>query len=155
MEKRERVISSEVSSEPIKLMDTSSGESVILDMDSHGIHLDLIKSFDRFENTNQMNKYRFYNSFHSSGYGNDTLGYRMVEETLSDGQAIYVIGEAYRRGNQMYVGKPGDSSKPFIVSYKSEEEVTQGKDRNALYSLIGGIAAIIGGIGVIIYGFIK
>lgn len=155
MEKKERKISSEVSSEPVKLTDSSSGESVILDVNSHGVQLDLVKSFDRFENTNQMRSYRFYSSFQSSSYGSNTLGYRMVENTLSQGQAIYVIGEAYRRDGQLYIGKPGDSSKPFIVSHKSEEEVTQGKDRNALYSLIGGIAAIVGGIGAIIYAFVK
>lgn len=153
--KKERDITNETSSSAVKLMDTATGESVYLDMTASGIKLDLYDSFDRFESKNNLNNYSYFHSFNFGRYGSETLGYRMIEETMPQNQQVYVIGEAYRRGNDIYIGRPTDTKKPFIVSYKSEEELTKAHTTNALIALVAGIGCIIAGFGTLIYGIVE
>ena len=70
----------------------------------------------------------------------------MTEETIEENQNLYVIGEAYKVGNKIHIGKPNDSKKPFIVTTKSEEEIVNNSDQNAKLLLIGGIIAIVIGV---------
>ena len=141
--KVENTISNEKTTEPVYLQD-NSGKKILLDLCASGLDLDIPKSFDRFEPKNNINNYRYFNK-HS--YNNaDTLGFKMTEKTIKEDQALYVIGEVFRNGNELILGKPMDSKKPFIVTTKSEEDLVNTSKNNSTLALIGGIILIIMGI---------
>ena len=144
--KHETNISNEQSSQNISLVDASSNEPVILEINSSGCNLDIPKTFDRFEPKNNLGSYSYFNNFSWNRFGAETLGFKMTEETIEENQNLYVIGEAYKVGNKIHIGKPNDSKKPFIVTTKSEEEIVNNSDQNAKLLLIGGIIAIVIGV---------
>ena len=69
-----------------------------------------------------------------------------VEKTIDANQNLYVIGEAFRVGNTLHIGKPQDSKKSFIITTKSEEDLINSSNQKAKFALIGGIIAIVIGI---------
>jgi hypothetical protein len=144
--KHENTISDEKTSQEIYLSDNSSNETVILEINGVGCNLDIQKSFDRFEPKSNLNNYRYFNSFSWNRYGAETLGFKMVEKTIEINQSLYVIGEAFRVGDKIHIGKPQDSKKPFIVTTKSEEDMINKSNQNAKTYLIGGIVAIVIGV---------
>lgn len=150
--KKETVISSEQTSQTLNMIDNSTNQDVTLQVNGVGCKLDIPKTFDRFEPKNNLGSYGYFSSFSWNRYGAETLGFKMVEKTIDKDQNLYVIGEAYRSGDQIYIGKPSDAKKPFIVSTKSEEELVHSSNQKAMYMLIGGIAIIaIGAIVVASY----
>ncbi len=144
--KHENTISEEKSSQDIYMKDDSSEENVVLEINGVGCDLDIPKTFDRFEPKNNLSNYRYFNSFSVNRFGAETLGFKMTEETIEENQNLYVIGEAFRVGDTIHIGKPEDKKKPFIVTTKSEEDLINKSNQNAMFSLVGGIVAIIVGI---------
>lgn len=146
--KHENNISNEQSSQTISITDNSN-ENIVLEINGTGCKLDIPKTFDRFEPKTNLNRYRYFNSFSWNRFGVETLGVKMIENTIDIGQSLYVIGEAFKVGNTIHIGKPQDNSKPFIVTTKSEEDLVNKSNKNATISLIGGIIAII--IGIVLF----
>ena len=144
--KQENTISNEKSSQDISLIDNSSNEPVVLEINASGCKLDIPKTFDRFEPKGNLGRYRYFNSFAWNRYGAETLGFKMTEETIETNQNLYVIGEAFRVGNTLHIGKPQDGKNPFIITTKSEEDLVNSANQNAKFALIGGIIAIVIGI---------
>lgn len=147
--KDENTISNEKTSQEISMKDGSSDETVVLELNATGCKLDIPKTFDRFEPKGNLGGYRYFNSFSWSRFGAETIGFKMVEKTIAANQSLYVIGEAFRVGNVLHIGKPQDSKKPFIITTKSEEDLINSSNKNAMFSLIGGIIAIV--VGIIIF----
>lgn len=144
--KHENTISEEKSSQEIELLDDSTNESVVLEINGVGCKLDIPKTFDRFEPKGNLGNYRYFNSFSFNRFGAETLGFKMTEETIDPNQQLYVIGEAFKVGEKIHIGKPQDSKKPFIVTTKSEEDLINSSNQTAMFSLIGGIIAIVVGV---------
>lgn len=151
--KQETEISQEKSSQEIYLKDNSTNEPVSIEINATGCKLDIPKTFDRFEPKTNLNSYRYFNNFSWNRFGAETLGFKMTEETIEPNQSLYVIGEAFRVGNTIHIGKPMDNKKPFIVTTKSEEDLVNSSNQKALFMLIGGIIAIIIGIVFLIKQF--
>lgn len=151
--KRENNISNEKSSQEINMKDSSSNESVVLEINGTGCNLDIPKTFDRFEPKSNLNNYRYFNSFSWDRYGAETLGFKMTEKTINENQSLYVLGEAFRVGDTIHIGKPQDPKKPFIVTTKSEEDFVNKSNQNAKFALIGGIVAIVIGIIFLVKNF--
>lgn len=150
--KNENNISNEKTSQYISMVDNSSSEDIILEINGAGCKLDIPKTFDRFEPKENIGNYRYFNSFSWNRLGAETLGFKMTEKTIEANQSLYVIGEAFKVGDKIHIGKPQDNKKPFIVSTKSEEDLVNSSNQNAMFSLIGGIAAVvIGIIGIVMY----
>lgn len=147
--KLENTISNEKSSQEISIIDSSTSESVVLEINGAGCDLDIPKTFDRFEPKGNLGNYGYFNSFSWSRFGAETLGFRMTEETIEANQNLYVIGEAFRVGDKLHIGKPQDSKKPFIITTKSEEDLVNSSKQNAMIALICGIIAIV--IGIILF----
>lgn len=144
--KHENTISEEKSSQEVKLLDDNNGDSVVLEINGIGCNLDIPKTFDRFEPKGNLGNYRYFNSFSFNRFGAETLGFKMTEETIEANQQLYVIGEAFKVGNEIHIGKPQDAKKPFIVTTKSEEDLINKSNQTAMFSLIGGLVAIVIGI---------
>ena len=148
--KQENTISNEKTSQEISVKDGSSEEAVVVEINATGCDLDIPKTFDRFEPKNNLSNYRYFNSFAWNRYGAETLGFKMTESTIDANQSLYIIGEAFRVGNVIHVGKPQDSKKPFIVTTKSEEDLINSSNRKSMMYLVGGIVAILVGIVMLI-----
>lgn len=146
IKKHENTISEEKSSQEICILDNSTNESVVLEINGVGCNLDIPKTFDRFEPKTNLGNYRYFNTFSLNRFGAETLGFKMTEKTINENQSLYVIGEAFRVGDKIHIGKPQDGKKPFIVTTKSEEDIINKSKQNATFALIGGIIAIILGI---------
>lgn len=144
--KHENTISEEKTSQEISLIDSSSNEDIVLEINGTGCELDIPKTFDRFEPKNSLGNYRYFNNFSWNRFGAETLGFKMTEKTINANQNLYAIGEAFRVGNKIHIGKPQDSKKPFIVTTKSEEDLVNNANQTALISIVGGIIAIVFGI---------
>lgn len=153
VKRNESHMSNQKSSGPILLNDPQTGDSVCVELTQMGMQLDTVKSFDKFENNNMMHQYSFFNSYNYNPMGARTLGFRMTEMTIPLGQSLYVLGEAYTENERLYVGKPTDSKKPFIVSVKSETDLVQGNKSSANFALFGGIALAV--IGVLFMIFVR
>lgn len=150
--KHENTISEEKTSQEISMKDNSTNEPVVLEINAAGCDIDIPKTFDRFEPKNNLSGYRYFNSFSWSRFGAETLGFKMTEKTISANQSLYVIGEAFRVGNTLHIGKPQDNKKPFIVTTKSEEDLVNSSNQKAKFALIGGIILII--LGIVVF-FVK
>lgn len=144
--KHENTISNEKSSQEISMLDNSTNDSIVLEVNAAGCELDIPKTFDRFEPKGNLRNYRYFNFFSWNRFGAETLGFKMTEKTIESNQSLYVIGEAFRVGDKIHIGKPQDSKKPFIITTKSEEDLINKSNQNAMFALIGGIIAIVIGI---------
>ena len=87
--------------------------------------------------------------------GIKTIGYRSEEHGIRMNTRIYVTGDANDRDHRLIVSKPQDSGQPFIVSVKSEEEITQQLDSGANGMKWGAYICWGGGAGLVIAGLLK
>lgn len=150
--KNENKISDEKTSQEISMIDNSTNSPVVLEINGAGCNLDIPKTFDRFESKGNLNNYRYFNSFSWNNYGSDTIGFKMTEKTIDANQNLYVIGEAFKVGDTIHIGKPQDNKKPFIVTTKSEEDLVNSSNQKAMFALVGGIILTI--VGIVMF-FIK
>lgn len=61
--KHENVISNEKTSQDICMIDNSSSDPIVIDINGIGCNLDIPKTFDRFEPKSNLRNYRYFNSF--------------------------------------------------------------------------------------------
>lgn len=147
--RNDTTISSEKSSQQIFMKDNSTSNPVTLEVNATGCKLDIQKTFDRFEPKVNLGKYTFNNVFSMNGLGSDVVGFKMVEKTIEQNQNLYVIGEAFKVGDSIHIGKPRDSKKPFIVTTKSEEDLINKSKQNSIIALIAGIIIIVIGVAML------
>lgn len=83
------------------------------------------------------------------------LGYQFTEKTLPLDRPVYVLGEAADRSGSLQIQRPDEKGKPYIITYKSEEELTRGAESTIKFQLVGAIVALAAGVGAIAYGIIK
>jgi hypothetical protein len=81
------------------------------------------------------------------GGGRRTVGFRYEETIVPLGKPVYVLGEASDAGGSLAVRKPAKKGGPFIVSVKSEEELTRsaaGANRGlSIAAAVAGAAGLI------------
>lgn len=143
MEKREELLADECSADTLLLKSADSDLRIVLDVAS-GCKFDVPETFDRFEPMSHLEHYTYFRDFRYRGP--NLLGYHMKEKTVSPNQPLYVLGEAYQEGAVIHIGRPHDKEKPFIVSTKSEDEMVGQYETHSKMALLGGIAAIVAGI---------
>ena len=159
--KHEDKLSEEESGENLILRD-NNGDSVIIETNGVSGKLDLQKTLDRFQNESQyrndfyMNPNRRFREFNvNGGAGYRLLGYKQVEKTFPLNAPLYALGEVYMNCGQLFLGPPRDSSKPFIVTTKSEEELVKNRKNSALINLLVGIAGFVAGAVFIVMAIVK
>ena len=80
-------------------------------------------------------------------HGRRTLGYRYMESILPPGRNILVIGAVSDQTGSLVLGKPLQRGQKFIISLKTDEELTLTAERNAKKAFYGMIACLgIGGV---------
>jgi hypothetical protein len=83
------------------------------------------------------------------------LGYEFTEKIVPLDRRVYVIGEASDSSGELMIQQPSEKGKPFIITLKSEEELTKGTESNIKAMLYGAIGSLIAGLGAIIYGVLA
>ena len=151
LKKSESLMTNQKSTGSIALKDAQSEEKVYINLSQSGLQLDTLKTLDKFEPANNMQKYNFFSNIRYNPMGARTLGFRMIENTIPLGQSLYVLGEAYLAGVRVNIEKPRDSKKPFIVSVKNEADIVQGNKTGAKVALVCGILLAVAGILVMIF----
>ncbi len=77
--------------------------------------------------------------------GRRTLGYKYEEKIVPLGRPVYVLGEASDSGGQLAIRKPTKKGVHFIVSLKSEEELTRSASGATKWmTVIAGVLAVAG-----------
>lgn len=84
-----------------------------------------------------------------------SIGYEYLEEGIKMGADLYVLGDANDRDGALKVSKPKDSKQPFIVSTKSEDELTAGLGSAIKGLKIGAFVCFGLGAVIIIVGALK
>ncbi|MGI5912788.1 MAG: GIDE domain-containing protein [Syntrophomonadaceae bacterium] len=63
------------------------------------------------------------------------------------------MGEAFMENGQLWIGKPSNSKKPFIVSVKNESELLIQSNKFAeKLAFIGGIDLAVIGVAIMLFG---
>src|SRR5215212_1076134 len=77
--------------------------------------------------------------------GERTIGYRYTESILPVDEAVYVLGTVQESGE---IGAPqsGEEGHRFVVSHRSEEALGQSLGQTVLWLGVGGIAALVLGV---------
>jgi hypothetical protein len=120
----------------------------IIRVDPTGAEMITEKALSRYETTRgQMRVGDF--SIYIDGYDGDRriLGYRFEENIIPINRDLYILGAATEREGELCIVNPQESGQ-FIISLKSEEELTKSKQSSAKWTLIGAIGCSL--IGVIL-----
>ncbi|GAA1849851.1 hypothetical protein GCM10009836_32030 [Pseudonocardia ailaonensis] len=103
---------------------------------------------DRFEPANEMHGAFAAMSVLGALSGSDrdeTIGYQHTEWVLRPGTRMYVLGEVDDRDGPLVVRPPRDAKVPFVLSTRSEEELTSSARRGQqIWARIGAALAVAG-----------
>lgn len=80
--------------------------------------------------------------------GQQTLGYREIEQVLPLHERVYAVGQAELRGEDLVLTQPEDSSQPFVISLRSKGQLLDQVRREALFQGISAGALILVGVGL-------
>ena len=149
--RHESLITSQKSSGLITIKDAQSDEKVYINAAQSGLQLDTLRTLDKFEPADSVHQNSFFSSFNFKPLGARTLGFRMVENTIPLGQSLYSLGDAWLEGAKIYLGKPIDEKKPFILSVRSETDIVKSNKTGANVALVCGILLAIAGILIMIF----
>lgn len=82
------------------------------------------------------------------GLGGRTLGYRFVEKVLPLDRRVYVLARASDHSGRVTLIKPTESGQLFLISLKSEEQLTASSQRTADWTFYGMFACL--GLGLVL-----
>ncbi|MHA6796277.1 E3 ubiquitin ligase family protein [Pseudonocardia bannensis] len=81
----------------------------------------------------------------SGGERDETIGYQYTEWVLRPGTPMYVLGEVHDSIGPLVIAPPADSKLPFVLSTRSEEQLTESaRGRQRLLAWIGAGLAVAG-----------
>jgi hypothetical protein len=98
------------------------------------------------------NPERVLDRFDSERSG-DTIGYRRQEWVVRAGTQLYVLGSATDRGGDLAVGRPEHG--PFIISTRSERDLTERARRTQRIGMAVGAAALVTGLALLVIGLLR
>ncbi|MCP2168920.1 E3 ubiquitin ligase family protein [Goodfellowiella coeruleoviolacea] len=84
----------------------------------------------------------------------DTIGFEYKEWVVRPGVRLYVHGEASDQTGQLMFNRPQNGG-PFIASTKTEEELRRNTTLLQKVFAFGGLAAMLGGLALVIVGVIQ
>jgi hypothetical protein len=146
---REDVVSSNEEKLEFELEDNTG--KVLVNMD--GATIEASQVFDNFENGKRSS--RFQDLFFPDSHNARTIGFQYTEFAIPQNSPIYVLGDANDRSGVLKIGRSTDTEKRYIISTKSEEQMVHEAQSGANMAKYGSWAAIVIGIGVLIYGLVA
>ncbi len=123
-----------------------------------GADLEGMQSVSKYEQNISSGKISFggfmMNVSSSSG-DRRVLGYEFTEHVLEVDRNVYVLGDASDTTGTLQMQMPDEKGKPYIITYKSEEQLTRDKESSAKMMMIGAIVCFIVSVCAIAYGLMK
>lgn len=146
--RRTEVLSQNERFAPFSVEDATGAVAV----DAEGAEVDARQVVDRFERaTGEGPSITLAGATLNIGGGERTIGYRYTESVLPVDVPVYVLGTVGRDG-AIGAAEGGERGQRFVVSYRSEEALGASLGRTALWLGVGGIAAILVGLVLLVVG---
>ncbi len=124
-----------------------------------GAELYTVKTFSKFEQGTDSKNGGLNISIGgfniSSGPSIRTIGFKYEEFSIPLNTNLYVIGDINDRSGKLTISKPKDKKSPFIVSTKSEDELTDSLGKSVKWMKIAAYACFGIGTALLIYGIIS
>ena len=149
-DRRTEIIAQNVQHAPFVVEDDSGSVPV----DAEGAEVDARQVMNRFDrNTGNEGTFSLGGVSVNLGGGERTIGYRYTESILPVDESVYVLGTVQEGGG---IGGPtsGGEGHRFIVSHRSEEAHTQSLGKTALWLGVGGAAALVLGVVLLVVGIL-
>ncbi|SFN07640.1 E3 Ubiquitin ligase [Pseudonocardia ammonioxydans] len=89
------------------------------------------------------------------GHRDRTVGYRHQEWVLRPGVRMYVLGEVDDRDGPLVIRRPQDRAHPFVLSTRTEEELTTAARAGQRWWARGGAAAVLLGLVLAVAGAVT
>ncbi len=136
-----------------RLRDSSGVIKVVPD----GAELVMEQSLSRFEKSFPNDRFSLGSFAFNIGQsalaaGRQTLGYRYEERIIPLGRDIYVLGEAADSSGELVMRRSSTKAEKYIISVKSEEELTAGAAKSIQGFMVGAIVCAILGVTLMIAG---
>ena len=84
-----------------------------------------------------------------------TIGYRYQERVVPVDRPIFVLGEASDASGQLMIGRPAAKAPPFLVSTRSEEELTRSALKAWRWLLAGAVVSGLAGAVMLIVKLVS
>jgi hypothetical protein len=149
-DRRTEIIAQNVQFAPFMVEDDSG----FVGIHAEGAEVDARQVMNRFDrNTGNEGSFSLGGVSVNLGGGERTIGYRYSESILPVDESVYVLGAVQEGGN---IGAPysGEKGNRFVVSHRSEEAHTQSLGKTALWLGVGGAAALVLGVVLLVVGII-
>ena len=149
-DRRTETIAQNVQYAPFVVEDDSGSVPI----DAEGAEVDARQVMNRFDrNTGNEGPFSLGGVSVNLGGGERTIGYRYTESILPVDESVYVLGTVQEGGG---IGSPtsGEEGHRFVVSHRSEEAHAQSLGKTALWLGVGGAAALVLGVVLLVVGII-
>src|SRR5919112_150242 len=149
-DRRSEIIAENVQFAPFMVEDDSG----FVGVHAEGAEVDARQVMNRFDrNTGNEGSFSLGGVSVNLGGGERTIGYRYTENILPVDESVYVLG-AVREGGTIGAPRSGEKGNRFVVSQRSEEAHTQSLGKTALWLGVGGAAALVLGVVLLVVGII-
>ena len=120
---------------------------------AEGAEVDARQVVNRFDRNTGEGTFSLGGMTVNLGGGERTIGYRYTESILPVDESVYVLGTVREGGT---IGSPssGEEGHRFVVSHRSEEALGQSLGKTALWLGVGGIAALVLGVILLVVGIL-
>ena len=149
-DRRTEIIAQNVQFAPFMVEDDSG----FVGVHAEGAEVDARQVMNRFDrNTGNEGSFSLGGVSVNLGGGERTIGYRYSESILPVDESVYVLG-AVQEGGTIGAPRSGEKGNRFVVSHRSEEAHTQSLGKTALWLGVGGAAALVLGVVLLVVGII-
>ena len=149
-DRRTEIIAQNVQFAPFMVEDDSG----FVGVHAEGAEVDARQVMNRFDrNTGNEGTFSLGGVSVNLGGGERTIGYRYSESILPVDESVYVLG-AVQEGGTIGAPRSGEKGNRFVVSHRSEEAHTQSLGKTALWLGVGGAAALVLGVVLLVVGII-
>jgi hypothetical protein len=149
-DRRTEIIAQNVQFAPFMVEDDSG----FVGVHAEGAEVDARQVMNRFDrNTGNEGSFSLGGVSVNLGGGERTIGYRYTESILPVDESVYVLG-AVQEGGTIGAPHSGEKGNRFVVSHRSEEAHTQSLGKTALWLGVGGAAALVLGVVLLVVGII-
>jgi hypothetical protein len=149
-DRRTEIIAQNVQFAPFMVEDDSG----FVGVHAEGAEVDARQVMNRFDrNTGNEGTFSLGGVSVNLGGGERTIGYRYSESILPVDESVYVLG-AVQEGGTIGAPRSGEKGNRFVVSHRSEEAHTQSLGKTALWLGVGGAAALVLGLVLLVVGII-
>jgi hypothetical protein len=123
-----------------------------------GANIDPVQMISKYEPHANQTRLTFggftFNVAHTKG-DRRILGYQFTEKIVPLDRPVYVLGEASDASGELAIQKPSESGRPFIITLKSEEELTRSTESSIKMLFVGAIVCFAVGLAIVGYAAMQ